>query len=157
MIKSKTRAHMNKKYQLLALALTLTTLWACQSLKNTTVYVVPNPLEVYGDSIKYMVNVHVPPNSRIKKDMVYYAQPDLGGYKFPEVEVDLNYYPFANEQGIIDSFRITGPFIESEMMHQWLDVEQSYSRGNKDHDLPDMDNLAECCITTSRLFMANAN
>ena len=148
---------MKTAFKLIIGGLIVTGVWSCKSFEGTTVSVTPNPLEVHGDSIKATAQVSVPANSGLKKDVTYVAQPEIGDYKdIPEIRVNSNKYPNAQKEGIDDAIQIQTVYVEDAMQGKHLEIEHKYINAKgKEKSLPDLDNLAECCITTSRLFLLN--
>ena len=150
---------MKTTFKLLIILAVTTGIWSCKSFEGTSLTVAPNPLEVHGDSIEATVSVDVPANSGLKKDVTYVAQPEIGNYKdIQEIRVKSSEFPNANKEGIQASKTIKTPYVADAMQGKHLEIEHLYIKKNgKTESLPDLDNLAECCITTSQLYMLNTD
>lgn len=117
--------------------------------------ITPNPLEVRGDNVVFKATVTVPAHKSMKDAGTYVLKPELGDTKFPEVRVNSSQYPNAAKQGFTHTFTVSAPFDE-DMIGNDLEIEHEYWAGDKKTEYKDMDDIAECCVTTGQLFSMNS-
>lgn len=126
------------------------------------VKVSPDPLEVHGDTIKYAVRASVPPKTGFAKGMVLNGALQLKGgadanasYPAGNVKIAFEEVPGVNENGASKSWNFTMPYQEA-MNGATMSAKISVSKGTSAaKDLGEMPNLAQCCITTSKMIDPN--
>ena len=114
------------------------------------------PLYVYGDSVKFTATIKVPYHKVMKKDGYYRIMPELGDTKFKEIHIPSSRLKNVRENGI--QVTVTGSALFNEdMIGNDLEIEHEYvyKDGDKNREFDDMDELAECCVTTGMLFSLN--
>ncbi|MGK7389535.1 MAG: tetratricopeptide repeat protein [Candidatus Cyclobacteriaceae bacterium M2_1C_046] len=114
------------------------------------------PLYVYGDSVRFEATINVPPHRVMRKDGYYRIMPELGDTKFPEIHIPSSELQNARKEGIKVTISSSAPFNE-DMIGNDLEIEHEYvyRDGEKNKEFDDMDDLAECCLTTGMLFSLN--
>ncbi|MEM9855712.1 MAG: hypothetical protein AAF843_00045 [Bacteroidota bacterium] len=114
------------------------------------------PLKVYGDSIKFKASITVPKHKVFKKEGTYVIMPELGEYKFEPIRISSAMFDDPAQRGIMVDIESSAPFNE-DMIGNDLEIEHEYEykNGAKNVEFKDMDDLAECCITTGTLFALN--
>ncbi|TRX60510.1 OmpA family protein [Fulvivirga sp. M361] len=114
------------------------------------------PLRVYGDSIKFEAQITVPKHKVFKKEGTYVIMPELGDHKFEPIRIPSSELNNAAVNGIAITINSSAPFDE-DMIGNDLEIEHEYEykNGRKNVEFRDMDDLAECCITTGTLFSLN--
>ena len=75
-----------KTIQISAFVIAVITLSSCDSLKDLTYTVTPDPLEMHGDSVRVKIEVTVPAKG-IRKKIVAEITPKLGGQSLEPVKV----------------------------------------------------------------------
>ena len=122
-----------------------------------TAKVTSNPLRIVGDSVVFSAQIFVPADKVMKKDGNYVVMPELGKKKFPPIRIPSSQLGDAAKNGISVKVRSAVKF-EEDMIGNDLEIEHEYEYGNnmsKNKEFADMDELAECCITTGRLYTMN--
>ena len=122
-----------------------------------TATVAPSPLEIHGDSIRFKAQIKVPADRIFKKEGYYRIMPELGQVKFPEQHIPSSKLNNAAKNGISVEVQFSAPF-EEDMIGNDLEIEHEYvyKEGSRNKEFDDMDDLAECCISTGRLFVFNS-
>jgi tetratricopeptide (TPR) repeat protein len=142
---------MRKFYLFAALAALLTVGFSsCKLFKGATVNCTPDPVEVHADSVKFTLKASVPPKSGMKKGGTYTGEAKFGGVSQGKVVFSSDKYPKVKKTGIDTTISFKRPF-EPAMDGNSLMIKQDYERKGKTFELPNIENLCECCITTSRL------
>ena len=144
----------NRLYLGVLLTFMLVALWSCKQFQGATVTATPDPLVVIADSIKYEVKGVVPPKSGFKKKGTYTAQGKIGSRSQGKVTISSTKYPDIKKTGMDTTLKYVFPFFD-DMDGNDLMMEQKYERKSKTFELPDIRDLAQCCITTSRLVWEN--
>lgn len=128
-----------------------------QKGQKPSAVITPSPLEVHGDSVKFRATVTVPAHKVMKQAGTYVIMPELGDYKFSQVKVPSSKLGNAAKDGIKYTFESSGWFDE-DMIGNDLEIEHEYvlADGKKNTEFGDIDDSAECCITTGRLFVMNS-
>jgi tetratricopeptide (TPR) repeat protein len=135
----------------------------CGSYKGGhQVKVSPDPLEVHGDTIKYAVRASVPPKTGFGKGMVINGALSLKGgadanasYPAGSVKIAFEEVPNVDKDGASKSWNFTMPYQEAmngSVMVGKINVAKGTSAPK---DLGEMGNLAQCCITTSKMIDPN--
>lgn len=138
----------------LAVAMLAFGIWSCKSFDGAKVTVKPDPIEVHADSIKYEVTAVVPPKSGMKKGGTYTGDGFIGNSNQGKVVISSDKYPSIKKYGMDTILKFNRPFTD-DMDGNFLMVKQKYERKGKSFELPNLDSLAACCITTSRLVWQN--
>lgn len=148
---------MRKTFNLFAFA-ALTTLgfWACKPFQGAAVVCSPDPIEVHADSVSYTLKATVPPKSGFKKKGTYIGEAKIGGVSQGKVVFSSEKYPNVKKTGIDTTIKFNRAFVD-KMEGNALMIEQSYERKGKEFELPEIENLCQCCITTSRLVQNGTN
>ena len=136
------------------LAIFITGMWGCKAFKGAAVTAKPDPLEVHADSISYSIRASVPPKSAFKKGGVYSGEGMIGTRSQQKVVISTDKYPKIKKTGVDTTINLKKAYFD-DMDGNDLKVKQSYERRGKEFELPDIENLAQCCITTSRLVWEN--
>jgi tetratricopeptide (TPR) repeat protein len=131
-------------------ALTTLGFQSCKVFKGASVNCTPDPIEVHADSIRYQLKASVPPKSGLKKGGTYSGEGKIGGVSQGKIVISSERYPKIKKTGVDTTLKFARPFVD-KMDGNSLMIKQSYERKGKTFDLPDVENLCECCITTSRL------
>ena len=141
---------MRKVFQFVALA-TLISLGfsSCKVFQGASVNCSPDPIEVHADSIKYQIKASVPPKSGMKKGGTYVGEAKIGGVSQGKVVFSADKYPEVKKTGIDTTIKFRRAY-EDKMNGNSLLIKQSYERKGKNFELPDVEDLCGCCITTSR-------
>lgn len=142
---------MRKTYLFAALAALLVMGFSsCKLFKGATVNCTPDPVEVHADSIRFQLKASVPPKSGMKKGGTYTGEAKFGSVSQGKVVFSTDKYPKVKKTGIDTTVSFRRPFDKS-MDGNSLMIMQNYERKGKQFELPAIENLCECCITTSRL------
>lgn len=128
--------------------------YGCKSFEGAAVTAKPDPIEVHADSIKYTVRASVPPKSGMKKGGVYMGEGKIAGRSQRKVVISTDKYPAIKKTGVDTTVKIQKPYFD-DMDGNSLVLEQSYERRGKQFELPAIEDIARCCITTSRLVWEN--
>lgn len=114
------------------------------------------PLHVYGDSVKFTATITVPSHRVMKKEGYYRIMPELGDIKFREVHIPSSQLENARKEGIEVTISSSALFDE-DMIGNDLEIEHEYvyKNGDKNKEFDDMDDLADCCVTTGMLLSLN--
>ncbi len=114
------------------------------------------PLKVYGDSVKFEATITVPKHKIFKKEGTYVIMPELGETKFDPIRIPSSELGNISENGIQVTVSSSALFNE-DMIGNDLEIEHEYEykNGAKNIEFNDMDDLAECCVTTGTLFSLN--
>lgn len=123
---------------------------SCKVFKGASVNCTPDPIEVHADSIRFQLKASVPPKSGLKKGGTYTGEAKIGGVSQGKIVFSSDKYPNVKKTGIDTTLKFARPFTE-KMDGNSLMIKQDYERKGKTFELPDVENLCECCITTSRL------
>lgn len=123
---------------------------SCKVFQGASVNCSPDPIEVHADSIRYTLKASVPPKSGMKKGGTYVGEGKIGGVSQGKIVFSSDKYPNVKKTGIDTTLNFKRPFVD-KMNGNSLVIKQSYERKGKQFELPDVENLCECCITTSRL------
>lgn len=123
---------------------------SCKVFKGAAVNCTPDPIEVHADSIRFQLKASVPPKSGLKKGGTYTGEAKIGGVSQGKVVFSSDKYPNVKKTGIDTTLNFRRPF-DSRMDGNSLLIKQDYERKGKTFELPMVENLCECCITTSRL------
>jgi outer membrane protein OmpA-like peptidoglycan-associated protein/Tfp pilus assembly protein PilF len=132
---------------------------SCKKFQGpTTVMTTPNPLEVHGDSIEYTTKVKIAPKSGMKKKGVYTGAPALRNgaeaFKTDNIVIQGAQNPNVKKQGAELSKRYKMAYSD-RMNGGALRMDNTYQKNakkpNKVKDVNDSENMAKCCITTSRM------
>ncbi|MEM0999517.1 MAG: tetratricopeptide repeat protein [Bacteroidota bacterium] len=86
----------------------------------------------------------------MKKGGTYIGEGKLGGVSVGKVVFSADKYPEVKKTGIDTTIRFNRAF-EEKMDGNSLMIKQDYERKGKTFELPEIENLCECCITTSKL------
>lgn len=122
-----------------------------------TAKISPKPLRVVGDSVVFSAQLFVPADKVMKKEGNYVIMPELGDRKFPPIRIPSSQLGEAHKNGISVKVRSAVKF-EEDMIGNDLEIEHEFEYGNNmssNKEFADMDDLAECCITTGRLYAMN--
>lgn len=142
---------MRKVFQLVAFAALVTLGFSsCKLFKGAAVNCSPDPIEVHADSIKFELKASVPPKSGMKKGGTYIGEGKIGGVSVGKIVFSSEKYPNVKKTGIDTTIRFHRAY-EDKMDGNSLLIKQDYERKGKTFELPDVENLCECCITTPRL------
>jgi tetratricopeptide (TPR) repeat protein len=142
---------MRKIYLFAAFAALLTVGFSsCKVFKGATVNCTPDPVEVHADSIRFQLKASVPPKSGMKKGGTYTGEAKFGSVSQGKVVFSSDKYPKVKKTGIDTTISFRRPF-EKSMDGNSLLIKQDYERKGKTFELPNVENLCECCITTSKL------
>ncbi|MDX5443255.1 MAG: OmpA family protein [Hymenobacteraceae bacterium] len=117
--------------------------------------ITPAPLEVWGDSVVFKANITVPRDRKMRKDGSYVIRPELGGKKMTPISIPSSRLNDPGRNGINTSVRVATKF-EEDMIGNDLEIEHEYQYGKKKKEFKDMDDIADCCVTTGRLFIMNS-
>ena len=114
------------------------------------------PLKVYGDSVEFEATITVPKHKVFKKEGTYVILPEIGEFKLTPIRIPSSDMDNIRQNGINVTIRASIPFDE-DMIGNDLEIEHEYEyrNGEKNVEFRDMDDLAECCITTGTLFALN--
>lgn len=132
---------------------------SCKKFQGpSTVMTNPNPLEVHGDSIEYTTKVKIAPKSGMKKKGVYTGTPALKNgaesFKTENIVIQGAQNPNIKKQGAEVSKRYKLAYSD-KMNGGSVRMDNTYQKNakkpNKVKDVNDSENMAKCCITTSRL------
>lgn len=123
---------------------------ACKVFQGASVNCSPDPIEVHADSIRYQLKASVPPKSGLKKGGTYIGEAKIGGVSQGKIVFSADKYPEVKKTGIDTTLKFARPF-EDKMDGNSLLIQQNYERKGKEFELPDVENLCNCCITTSRM------
>lgn len=123
---------------------------SCKVFKGAAVNCTPDPIEVHADSIKFQLKASVPPKAGLKKGGTYTGEAKIGGVSQGKIVFSSDKYPNVKKTGIDTTLNFRRPF-DSRMDGNSLLINQNYERKGKTFELPNVENLCECCITTSRL------
>lgn len=124
--------------------------WSCKPFQGAAVNCTPDPIEVHADSIKFQIKASVPPKSGMKKGGTYIGEGKIGGASVGKVVFSAEKYPNVKKTGIDTTIKFNRAF-ESKMDGNSLMIKQDYERKGKTFELPAIENLCGCCITTSQL------
>jgi tetratricopeptide (TPR) repeat protein len=146
-----------RKYSHLFAFMTLMALgfWSCKSFQGAGVTASPDPIEVHADSIKYAIKANIPPKSKFKKGGVYTGEAKIGSFSQGKIVVSSERYPAIKKTGMDTSVSLKRVY-DDKMDGNNLMIAQKYERKGKSFELPPVENLAQCCITTSRLVEENS-
>ncbi len=128
--------------------------YGCKSFEGAAVTAKPDPIEVHADSIKYEVRASVPPKSHMKKGGSYTGEAKIGTRSQHKVVISTDKYPKIKKTGVDTTVKIQRPYFD-DMDGNPLSMDQSYERRGKTFELPALTDIAQCCITTSRLVWEN--
>jgi tetratricopeptide (TPR) repeat protein len=123
---------------------------SCKVFKGASVNCTPDPIEVHADSIRFQLKASVPPKSGLKKGGTYTGEGKIGGVAVGKIVFSSEKYPNVKKTGIDTTIKFARPFNE-KMDGNSLLIKQDYERKGKTFELPEVENLCECCITTPRL------
>jgi outer membrane protein OmpA-like peptidoglycan-associated protein len=123
---------------------------SCKVFKGASVNCTPDPIEVHADSIRFQLKASVPPKSGMKKGGTYSGEGKIGGVSVGKIVFSTEKYPNVKKTGIDTTIKFARPY-QDKMNGNSLLINQDYERKGKTFELPDVENLCECCITTSRL------
>jgi tetratricopeptide (TPR) repeat protein len=123
---------------------------SCKVFKGATVNCTPDPVEVHADSIRFQLKASVPPKSGLKKGGTYTGEAKFGAVSQGKIVFSADKYPKVKKTGIDTTLNFRRPF-QPSMDGNSLMIKQDYERKGKTFELPNVENLCECCITTSRL------
>lgn len=123
---------------------------SCKVFKGASVNCTPDPIEVHADSIRFQLKASVPPKSGMKKGGTYTGEGKIGGVSVGKLVFSSDRYPNIKKLGADTTLKFARPFNE-KMDGNSLMIKQDYERKGKTFELPEVENLCECCITTSRL------
>lgn len=141
---------MRKVFQFVAFAALISLGFSsCKVFQGASVNCSPDPIEVHADSIKYEIKASVPPKSGMKKGGTYVGEAKLGGVSQGKVVFSADKYPEVKKTGIDTTIKFRRAY-EDKMNGNSLLIKQSYERKGKNFELPDVEDLCNCCITTSR-------
>jgi len=107
----------------------------------------PDPLEVHADSITFTIKAGVPPKSGMKKGGTYVGEGKIGGVSQGKVVFSADKYPDIKKMGLDTTITFKRSYFD-KMNGKDLVIKQSYERKGKTFELPDLENLCSCCITT---------
>ncbi|MEM7036988.1 MAG: hypothetical protein AAF570_08420, partial [Bacteroidota bacterium] len=105
---------------------------------------------MHADSIKFEIKASVPPKSGMKKGGTYMGEAKIGGASVGKVVFSSEKYPNVKKTGIDTTIKFHRAF-QDKMDGNNLMVKQDYERKGKTFELPALEDLSQCCITTSRL------
>lgn len=123
---------------------------SCKVFKGSSVNCTPDPIEVHADSIRFQLKASVPPKSGMKKGGTYSGEGKIGGVSVGKIVFSSEKYPNVKKTGIDTTIKFARPY-QDKMDGNSMMIKQDYERKGKTFELPDVENLCECCITTSRL------
>lgn len=123
---------------------------SCKVFKGASVNCTPDPIEVHADSIRFQLKASVPPKSGMKKGGTYTGEGKIGGVSVGKLVFSSDRYPNIKKLGADTTLKFARPFNE-KMDGNSLMIKQDYERKGKTFELPEVENLCECCITTPRL------
>lgn len=114
------------------------------------------PLEVHGDSVKFTATITVPKDKVFKHVGRYIVRPELGDKQFTPIEIPSSQLNDAARNGFTVQVSASALFDE-DMIGNDLEIEHEYryKDDRKEKEFDDMDDLAECCVTTGTLFSVN--
>lgn len=139
---------MRKVFQFAAFAALFSlTISSCKVFQGASVNCSPDPIEVHADSIRYQIKASVPPKSGMKKGGTYVGEGKIGGVSQGKIVFSSDKYPNVKKTGIDTTLSFKRPYVD-KMNGNSLVIKQSYERKGKSFELPDVENLCECCITT---------
>lgn len=142
---------MSKVFQFVAFATIISLGFSsCKVFQGAAVNCSPDPIEVHADSIKYEIKASVPPKSGMKKGGTYMGEAKIGGVSQGKIVFSSDKYPEVKKTGIDTTLKFRRAF-EDKMSGNSLMIKQSYERKGKSFELPDIEDLCNCCITTSRM------
>ncbi|HHG84987.1 MAG TPA: hypothetical protein ENJ82_09595, partial [Bacteroidetes bacterium] len=142
---------MRKVFQFVAFAALISVGFSsCRLFKGATVNCTPDPIEVHADSIQFQLKASVPPKSGMKKGGTYIGEGKIGGVSVGKIVFSSEKYPNVKKTGIDTTLKFYRSY-EAKMQGNSLLIKQDYERKGKTFELPDVENLCECCITTSHL------
>lgn len=147
---------MTKYLNLTAIAALLAVgLWSCKAFPGASVNCSPDPIEVHADSIKFSIKASLPPKSGIKKKGTYMGDAQLAGSSMGKLTFSTLNNPSIVKLGIDTTIALKGAY-NPKMDGNNVMIKQSYERKGKTFELPNIENLCQCCITTSYLVYENA-
>lgn len=120
---------------------------SCKVFQGADVTCTPEPIEVHADSITITISADVPPKSGMKKGGTYMGEGKIGGVSQGKVVFSADKYPDVKKTGIDTQIVFKRPYFD-KMNGSQLVIKQSYERKGKTFELPDLENLCSCCITT---------
>ena len=147
---------MTKKFYFgLFAAMLVLGLWSCKGFEGAQVTAKPDPLVVIADSIKYEIRAIVPPGSKFKKKKaVYTGEAKIGNSSQGKMNIASKDYANIKKSGVDTTLKFHRPFFD-DMDNNDLMIAQTYDKKGKEFELTDIRDLAQCCITTSRLVWEN--
>jgi len=124
----------------------------------STVITNPNPLEVHGDSIEYTTKVKIAPKSGMKKKGIYTGSPSLrngsDSFKSDNMVIQGPQNPNVKKQGAELSKKYKVAYSD-RMNGGTMRMDNTYQKNAKKaktlKEVTDSENVAKCCITTSRM------
>ncbi|MCB9232279.1 MAG: hypothetical protein H6581_11480 [Bacteroidia bacterium] len=126
------------------------TFYSCKNFQGAAVTAKPDPIEVHADSVKYSIRATVPPKNKFKKGGTYTGEAMIGSRSQKKVVITSEKYPKIKKTGVDTTVNVSRGYTD-DMNGNPLMLKQSYDRKGKEFELPNVENLAQCCITTSRL------
>lgn len=120
---------------------------SCKGFKGAEITCSPEAIEVHADSVKYTIKASVPAKSGMKKGGTYIGEAKVGGVSQGKVVFSTDRYPNVKKTGIDTTIKFARPYVE-KMNGNTVVIKQSYERKGKEFELPDIENLCKCCITT---------
>lgn len=120
---------------------------SCKVFQGSEVTCMPDPLEVHADSITFTIKAGVPPKSGMKKGGTYIGEGKIGGVSQGKIVFSADKYPDIKKMGLDTSITFKRSYFD-KMNGKDLVIKQSYERKGKTFELPDLENLCSCCITT---------
>ena len=130
----------------------ITGFYSCKSFEGAAISAKPDPIEVHADSIQYEVKVLVQPGQKLKKGGVYTGEGKIGSNSQRKVVISADKYPNLKKTGLDSTIKVATSY-RDDMNGNPLVIKQSYERKGKTFELPDIENVAQCCITTSRMVL----
>lgn len=129
-------------------------IWSCKQFPGAAINCTPDPITVHADSIKFSIKASLPPKSGIKKKGVYTGDVNLAGKSLGKTTFSTLDNPAMVKAGIDTVVNIRSAY-DPKMDGNAVAVKQSYERKGKTFELPDIENLCQCCITTAYLVYEN--
>ncbi len=121
---------------------------SCKVFQGAEVACSPDPIEVHADSITIKISADVPPKSGMRKGGTYVGEGKIGEVSQGKIVFSSDRYPNLRKMGIDTQLVFKRPYFE-RMDGNQLVIKQTYGRKGKTYELPDLENLCNCCITTS--------
>lgn len=140
---------MSKVYVKGFFALCIILFYGCKGHQGATVLVNPTPLEVHGDSLKFVVDFSLPDKPIRKKDFLYKANPKIGDVELPSIV--LSGKGLKKNERLDTSISYSIPY-SPDFNGEKLSIQQQYIKNDRIEDAGSILDLAPCCMSTSDLI-----